>query len=89
MAQQYVKTPVDTFPNHKFVKHSAQGEEFESLPETGSDNLHYVIEFFVDAYISLAIPTSQKQLRHVENEVMKGINDVFPSDTDYEGVPYL
>ena len=57
VATQHVETPVGTFPNHKFVKHSVQGEEFESLPENGSDNLHYVIKCFVDNYISLAIPT--------------------------------
>ena len=84
VAQKYIKTPVGILPNHKFVEHSAHGEEFESLPETGSDNLHYVIECFVDDYISIEIPKSQEQLRHVENAVMKGIHDVLRADTDYE-----
>ena len=70
--------------NHKFVEHSSQGEKFESLPETGSDNLHYVIECFVNDYISLAIPKSQDKLRHVENAVMKVIHDVLPVDVDDE-----
>ena len=65
LAQQYVETPVVTLSNHKFVKHYAQGDDFESLPETGSEKLHYIIEFFVDDYISLFIPKSQEQLRHV------------------------
>ena len=73
-----------TLSNHKFVQHSAQGEESKSLPDTGSDNLHYIIECFFDDFISLAIPTSQEQLRHVSNAVMKGVHDVFPSDTDDE-----
>ena len=73
-----------TLPNHKFAKNSAQGEDFESLSETGSDNLHYVIECFVDDYIYLAISTSEEQSRHVSNSVMKGIHDVFPSDADDE-----
>ena len=84
MAQQYVKTPVGTLPNHKFVKHSDQGKEFDSLPDMGSDSIHYVIECFVNDYISLAIPTSQEQLRHVANALMKVIHDVFPEDTDDE-----
>ena len=79
VAQQYVKTPVGTFLNHKFAKHSSQGEEFESLPDTGSENLHYVIECFVDDYISLDIPTSQEKLRYVANAVMKDIHDFFPA----------
>ena len=85
LAQKYVETPVGTFPNHKFVKHSAQGEEFESLPETGSEKLHYAIECFVDDYIYLAIPTSQEKLRHIANTVMKVIHDVFPADSYNEG----
>ena len=40
VAQKYVQTPVGTFPNHKFVKHYAQGDDFESLPDTGSEKLH-------------------------------------------------
>ena len=59
VTQQYVKIPVGIFPNHKFVKHSAQGDDFESLPKTGSEKLHFFIECFVDEYISLVIPTSQ------------------------------
>ena len=84
VSQKYVETPVGTLTNHNFVKHSAQGEEFESLPETGSDNLHYVIECFVDDYISLVIPTLQEKLRHVVNTAMNGIHDVFPADADDE-----
>ena len=66
----------------KFLEHSVQGEEFESLPKTGSDNLQYVIECFVDDYIYLAISTSKEKLRHVENSVMKGIRNVFPADAN-------
>ena len=82
MDQQYAKIPVGTLPNHKFVKHSAQEEEFESLTRTGSDNIYYVIECFFDDYISLAIPTSQEQLRHVENAFIKGIHGIFLADMD-------
>ena len=82
--QQYVKTPVGIFSNHKFVKNSAQGDDFELLPETGSEKLHYVIECFVYDYIYLVIPTSQEQLRHVSNAVMNGIHEVFPAYVDDE-----
>ena len=80
--QQYVQTPVGTFPTHKFVKHSSQVNDFESHPDTGSEKLHYAIECFVDDYISPVIPTSQEQLRHVKNAVMNGIHDIFPADAD-------
>ena len=84
VAQEYVQTPVGTFTNHKFVERYSQGEEFESLSETGNGNIHYIIECFVDYYIYLAITTSQEQLRHVANVFKKGIHDVFPSDIYYE-----
>ena len=84
VAQKYAEKPVGTLPYHKFVEHYVQGEQFEQLPETGSDNIHYIIECFVDDYITLAIPTSQEQLMHVENAAMKGINDVFPAVADDE-----
>ena len=58
VAQNYVETPVGTLSNHNFVKHYSQGDDFESLSKTESEKLHYVIECFVDDYISLVIPTS-------------------------------
>ena len=73
-----------TFSNQKVVKHSAQGDDFESLPETGSEKLHYVMDCFVNDYISLVIPTSQEQLMHVANAVINGIHEVFLSDTEDE-----
>ena len=82
VAQQYVETIVGTLPNHKSVKHSSQIEEFEPLPETGSDNLHYIIECFFDDYISLPISTSQEKLIHVANAAMNGIHDVLSADVD-------
>ena len=82
MAKQYVETSVGILPNHNFVKHYAQGDEFESLPGNGSEKLHYVIECFVDDYISLVIPTSQEKLRHVANAAMNGIHYVFTSDAE-------
>ena len=82
MDQQYAKIPVGTLPNHKFVKHSAQEEEFESLTRTGSDNIYYVIECFFDDYISLPISTSQEKLIHVANAAMNGIHDVLSADVD-------
>ena len=82
MPQQYIETTVGTLSNHKCFKNYAHGDDFESLPKTGSEKLHYVIEFFVNYYISVVIPTPQEQLGYVENAVMNGIHDVFPADGD-------
>ena len=70
-----------TSSNHKFFKNSVQGDDFESLPKTRSEKIHYVINFFVDDYIYLVFATSQKQLRHVANAFINVIRDVFPADT--------
>ena len=36
----------------------------------------------MDDFMSLVIPVSQEQLRHVANAIMHGIHDVFPPDND-------
>lgn len=38
----------------------------------------YLVEVYVDDFISFVVATSQRQLDHVANAVMHGIHDVFP-----------
>ncbi len=40
----------------------------------------FMVEVYVDDFMSLVIPVSQEQLRHVVTAVMTGIHDVFPED---------
>ncbi len=49
----------------------------------------YIVEVYVDDFISLVIPVSQDQLLHVATAVMMGIHDVFPPDTDDGNDPIL
>jgi hypothetical protein len=44
-----------------------------------------MIEVYVDDFMSLVIPVSQAQLRHVAAAVMTGIHDVFPASDDNDG----
>ena len=61
VAEQYVERPLGTLPQHKFASHVAQGEDFNSMPKASNDKrLNYLLEVFVDDYISLVIPTSQE-----------------------------
>ena len=61
MVDQYVERPVGTLPGHKFANHMTQGKDFESMPAESKDKrLKYLLEVFVDDYISLAIFTSQE-----------------------------
>jgi hypothetical protein len=41
-----------------------------------------MLEVNVNDFISLVIPTSQAQLRHVTNAIMEGIHYVFPPDNN-------
>ena len=53
------------------------------------DGFKYLLEVYVDNFMSLVIPTEEAHLRHVANAVMKGIHDVFPVDTNDNNDPIL
>jgi hypothetical protein len=79
-AVNYVETPAGSLPAQKF-QHMAMGSEaVTELPVTGLIDLRYLVEVYVDDFISLAIQTSQEQLRHFAQAVMTGIHDIFPVD---------
>jgi len=81
VAQQYAEAPVGSLDNHKFISHSLQGEDYNSFQaNTRFDKLSYLIDVYMDDYISMVIPRTQEDLRHVANAVMTGIHDVFPAD---------
>ncbi len=42
----------------------------------------YMVEVYVDNFMSLVIPVSQAQLCHVATAVMTGIHDVFPPNVN-------
>ena len=70
-----------SLPTHKFLQHASQGTDYENFDEdTKHERLQYLIEVYVDDYISLAIPRTKEDLDHVANAVMTGIHDVFPED---------
>ena len=81
IAHSYCQAALSSIPPHKF-KHYMQGsDEFNALPIStpDDDKFSYMIEVFVDDFMSLAIATSQRQLEHVGTGTMMGIHDVFPA----------
>ncbi len=50
------------------------------MPEVSDPQLGfaYMVEVHVDNFMSLVIPVSWEQLRHVANAIMHSIHDVFP-----------
>jgi hypothetical protein len=84
MAQDYCETKMGSLPPHKFTHYVIGNKAYEDLPERDKiGNLfQYLLEVYVDDYISLIIPTSCEQLHHVSTSTMMGIHDVFPADED-------
>jgi hypothetical protein len=82
VAQDYCKTKMGSLPPHKFTHYVIGNKAYEDLPERDkTGNLfQYLLEVYVNDYISLIIPMSCKQLRHVSTSTMMGIHDVFPAD---------
>ena len=62
---------------------------YTDLPESGHDpqNFSYMVEVYVDDFMSLVIPVSREQLRHVANAIMHGIHDVFPPNNNDDKDP--
>jgi len=46
-----------------------------------------LLEVYVDDFMSMVIPTSEGQLRHVAYAVLRGIHDVFPEDSEEDNDP--
>ena len=83
VADQYVESPVGSLENHNFIAHALQGVDYDSfMSDEALTDLRYMIEVYVDDYISLAIPRTKDDLRHIANAVMTAIHDIFPEDED-------
>jgi hypothetical protein len=48
-----------------------------------------MLEVYVDNFMSLIIPVSREQIRHVATAVMTGIHDVLPPDNTDKDKPIL
>ena len=67
---------------HNFLNLTEVNSDFSELPkkDTLNEPFNYMLEVYMDDYISLSIPRIQDQLDHVVNYIMKEIHDVFPPD---------
>jgi hypothetical protein len=63
--------------------------EYETLPKShnGDNGFLYMVEVYVDDFMSLVIPVSWEQLQHVAAAIMTGIHDVFPPDANNSNDP--
>jgi hypothetical protein len=75
----YSQTALGSLPQHKFQHFIEGGDEFLLLPKTTDNDMRFLLEVFVDDFMSLVIATSKQQLVHVGTSTMMGIHDVFPA----------
>ncbi len=89
VGQMYAQAPLGSLPTHKFDSFTAAHEDYASLPQSADDDerFQYGLEVFVDDFIGLAVPASQRQLDHVSRAAMHGMHDVFPPSKDDENDP--
>ncbi len=86
IAVDYCESEIGSLPPHRFLeKTCAEGRETELGGDSGV--LRYLIEVYVDDFISFVVAPTEAQLRHVATAVMHGIHDVFPPDDDEERDP--
>ncbi len=87
-ASDYIEIEIGTKPRHKFEHYVTGSAEYAALPAAAdAASLRYLLEVYVDDFISLVIPMSQEQLRHVANAILEGIYNVFPPDDDDNNDP--
>jgi hypothetical protein len=89
IATEYIEMELGMRPRHKFEVYAMGAPEAMALLEepTYEDSLKYMREVYVDVFVNLVIPASQKHLWHVANAIMEGIHDVFPPDQDDSNDP--
>jgi hypothetical protein len=84
ISTEYIETEVNSLHRHKFEHYVVGASAYTDLLESGQDpqGFRYMVEVYVDDFMSLVIPVSREQLRHVANAIMHGIHDVFPPDNN-------
>jgi hypothetical protein len=89
VAQGYCEKELGTLPSHKFTHYVTGNHAYAELPETDPTGrpFCYLLEVYVDDFVSLVIPTSREQLRHVSTGTRTGIHDVFPANDNDSNDP--
>ena len=90
VAQAYIDTPARSLSDHKFLEFTQGSPEFKAFPTKGRRaSLKYLLEIFVDHYISLAVRISSAQLDHVANSGMHGVHKVFQAEAGKDTDPII
>jgi hypothetical protein len=89
VGSRYIQTQIGSLPEQKFSALTRGDETYNALPATtpADNNMKFLLEVFIDDFMSLVIATSRQQLDHVSAGIMMGIHDVFPPDADDSNDP--
>ncbi len=87
--QDYCKTKFGTLAPHKFKKYVIGNQAYSKLPKRDENGnaFQYLLEVYINDFVSLVIPTSCKQLQHVSTDTMTGIHNVFPANDNDSNDP--
>ena len=83
VAVEYIEKRIGSLPPHKF-EHWA-GSANTTVNPNRTDvalSLRYILEVYVDDFISCIILTTHQQVEHVARGILHWIHDVFPPSTD-------
>ena len=84
VAETYSNAPIGSLPVHKFKEFTVTTQEYQQLPARPlhpSHPLQFIVEVYMDDYISLAIPRCKQDLDHISSATMHGVHSVFPEKT--------
>ena len=88
VAVDYCETEIGTLPRHKFLGKTCVENRSGVLGGGEAGNtMRYLIEVYVDDFISFVLAPTEEQLQHVSTVIMHGIHDVFPPEDDDERDP--
>jgi hypothetical protein len=88
VAVDYIKTTIGSLPKHKFKQWAGTNNAILDRAQPPGQ-LRYMLEVYMDDFISAIIPTSKQQIEHVARSILNRIHDFFPPSGDNEQDPIL
>ena len=86
VAEEYAEAPLGKLPEHHLEEGTLPtANELKALEEGLMQELKYLIEVYMDDFITAAQAQSLEQLQHLSRAVLHAIHDVFPENVHSEG----
>ncbi len=81
VAVKYIEMAIGSLLHHKFEAWAGTTMAMVNNDMAQCD-LHYILEVYVNNYISCIVPTSRKQIEQVARGILHRLHDAFPPGTD-------